>query len=75
MTNAELRKQLAHIKNLLDDVWGLTDDLLFHLFGEDGPSEEHEDVYGQVVHAYEEYITRGSRCIDGAYWLVVKEDE
>lgn len=74
MSNAELLESIERIKNLLDEVWEQTDTLLYELFDEDGPSEEHEDVYAQVVHAYEEYITRGSKCIDGAYWLVVKEE-
>ena len=71
----ELLNDLKRIKELLDDVWERTDLFLYDLFGEDGPSPEHEDVYGQVVHAYEEYITRGSKCIDGAYWLAVKHGQ
>lgn len=66
-------RDLKYIKERLDEVWGMTDHLLYELYGEDGPPPEYDDIYRQVVHAYETYITRGSKCIDGAYWLAIKE--
>lgn len=65
-------RSLRSIADALDKAWGETDDLLAELYGEDGDSE-YEELYGRVVHVYEDYLVRGSRLLDDAYWSALKQ--
>lgn len=65
-------RRLKRIKDALDKAWGETDDLLAELYGEDGDAE-YEELYARVAHVYEDYLVRGSRLFDDAYWYGLKQ--
>lgn len=64
-------KDIDDIKHHIDRAWDRIDDLLLHLYGEDGAGK-WEALYDLIVEAYEEYLVKASRLIDRSAFEAAK---
>lgn len=64
-------RDIDDVKRHIDKAWERIDDLLLHLYGEEGAGK-WEPLYDILVEAYEECLARATLLVDRAVFEAVK---